>query len=91
MKITKLFFTGAPMVWVVEFDDGTEIRAEGPWPREPDLPIHWTRAAVLGGHWLAPRTPGGRMIVDAADYPQHVKMAHEAVIAAAHNLDLEIM
>ena len=50
MKIDRLFYTGQPNVWVVEFDDGTEVRAEGPSFMEPDEPVRWTRVSVPGGH-----------------------------------------
>jgi len=91
MKIDRLFYTGQPNVWVVEFDDGTEVRTEGPSFLEPDEPVRWTRVAVTGGHWLAPRSPGGRMIVDAADYPQHVAEAHQAAIDASNNRRPQIL
>lgn len=91
MKMTWLSYTGQPNVWVVKFDDGVEVRTEGPSFMEPEEPVRWTRVSVPGGHWLAPRSPGGLMIVDAADYPQHVAEAHQAVIDASNRRRPEIM
>ena len=38
MKMTWLSYTGQPNVWVVKFDDGVEVRTEGPSYMEPDEP-----------------------------------------------------